>query len=56
MLLKKTADCSVNGDCKDLLYKINEKLVDWLSKHIDQSDRLVAEHIKKVLTPISKHG
>jgi len=53
---KKTADCSVNGDCKDLLYEINNKLVDWLSNHIDQSDRLVAEHIKKVLTPISKHG
>lgn len=37
------------NDCKVLLFKINNHLVEWLTHHINESDRLVAEHIQKVI-------
>lgn len=51
---KQTKYCTVNGDCKDLLLKMNGQLVEWLTKHIQESDRKVAEHILKIHAPTSQ--
>ncbi len=44
---KKYLESESKDKCKNLLHEINGELVNWLSKHIDGSDRKVAEHILK---------